>query len=254
MFFLLQITDRDHRDIVPVNIAETVPIKGVTETSFVDWPGKIVSVIFSPGCNFRCPFCQNVDLLVNSNLLPTIPVAHVLQRLAEFKGWIDGVCITGGEPTIHESLPEFITLLRKKNWLVKLDTNGSNPQMLEMLLKDTMIDCIAMDVKAPLDPLPYSRAIGVSADLEKIRKSIELIQSSSIEVIFRMTVVPGMISEEDIYRVAKDLYPAKKFVLQQFSPENPLDHRLKKVSPWPQEQLERVQHAVNQILQKPGGG
>ena len=229
-------------------LTEDIPIKGFLETSFLDWPGRIASVIFLPFCNFRCPYCQNTSLVLNPQLLKDIPLNQVLKRLKELKEWIDGVCITGGEPTIHKSLIEFIREFKNRNISIKLDTNGSNPQMIATLLAERLVDCIAMDVKAPLNNDSYARLTGVAADLKNIKKSIELIRNSTIETIFRITVVPGMLTEEDIYQVAKELYPVKKFILQQFSPENPLNPELKKVVPWPQEKIERVQKKVNQII------
>ncbi|RLA95406.1 MAG: anaerobic ribonucleoside-triphosphate reductase activating protein [Deltaproteobacteria bacterium] len=229
-------------------LTEAIPIKGFLETSFLDWPGRIASVIFLPFCNFRCPYCQNTSLVLNPQLLKDIPLNQVLKRLKELKEWIDGVCITGGEPTIHKSLIEFIREFKNRNIPVKLDTNGSNPQMIATLLAERLVDCIAMDVKAPLNNDSYARLTGVTANLKNIKKSIELIRNSTIETIFRITVVPGMLTEEDIYQVAKELYPVKKFILQQFSPENPLNPELKKVVPWPQEKIERVQKKVNQIV------
>ena len=229
-------------------LTEDIPIKGFLETSFLDWPGRIASVIFLPFCNFRCPYCQNTSLVLNPQFLKDIPLNQVLKRLKELKEWIDGVCITGGEPTIHKSLIEFIREFKNRNIPVKLDTNGSNPQMIATLLAERLVDCIAMDVKAPLNNDSYARLTGVAANLKNIKKSIELIRNSTIETIFRITVVPGMLTEEDIYQVAKELYPVKKFILQQFSPENPLNPELKKVVPWPQEKIERVQKKVNQII------
>jgi len=267
-----------------------IPIKGFLETSFLDWPGKIASVLFLPSCNFRCPFCQNADLVLKPRRLKTWPLPKVLQRIKELKDWIDGVCITGGEPTLQATLPDFIRIFKKRNLLVKLDTNGSNPQIIEILLQERLIDAIAMDVKAPLEEMSYARLTGVPVDLKAIKKSIDLIRKSSIEKIFRITVVPKMLTEEDIYRVAEDLYPVttschvafksrsrrrrgidagvrfstsrsmtrrqQRFanegdvvlVLQQFSPQNTLDSKLKQERPWPQEKLEQVQRRVDQLL------
>lgn len=229
-------------------LENSIPIKGFLETSFLDWPGKIASVIFLPSCNFRCPFCQNATLVLKSQHLKTWPLPEVLQRIEELKDWIDGVCITGGEPTLQETLPDFIRIFKKKNLLVKLDTNGSYPHMIETLLKENLVDAIAMDVKAPLEEIAYARLTGVPVDLKAIKKSIDVIRKSSIERIFRITVVPEMLTEEDIYRVAEDLYPLNTLVLQQFSPENTLDSKLKHERPWPQEKLEQVQRHVNQLL------
>jgi pyruvate formate lyase activating enzyme len=224
------------------------PIKGFLETSFLDWPKKIAAVIFLPFCNFRCPFCQNLRLIHDPHLLPNISLSHVLKRLEAWKDWIDGVCITGGEPTLHQSLPGFLRLFKERNLLVKVDTNGSNPEILESLLRDKLIDCIAMDVKAPFRDAVYSRLIGVPVNLRQIRNSIELIRNSKAEPIFRMTVVPGLLAEDDIYEVAEELRPAKHFTLQQFSPENVIDPELRKVLPWTQEKIDRIQKAVNKIL------
>ena len=120
--------------------------------------------------------------------------------------------------------------------------------MIETLLKENLVDAIAMDVKAPLEEIAYARLTGVPVDLKAIKKSIDVIRKSSIEKIFRITVVPEMLTEEDIYRVAEDLYPLNTLVLQQFSPENTLDPKLKHARPWPQEKLEQVQRHVDQLL------
>ena len=229
-------------------LENSIPIKGFLETSFLDWPGKIASVLFLPSCNFRCPFCQNAPLVLKPQHLKTWPLPEVLQRIKELKDWIDGVCITGGEPTLQETLPDFIRIFKKRNLLVKLDTNGSYPHMIENLLKENLVDAIAMDVKAPLEEISYARLTGVPVDLKAIKKSIDVIRKSSIEKIFRITVVPKMLTEEDIYRVAEDLYPLNRLVLQQFSPEKTLDSKLKHERPWPQEKLEHVQRQVDQLL------
>lgn len=227
---------------------ELIPIKGFLETSFLDWPGKLAAVIFFPGCNFRCPFCQNFDLVLRPQSLPDIPIKEIIHRLKELKGWIDGVCLTGGEPTIHSALPDFIRKFKENSFLIKLDTNGSNPEMIERLLAESLIDAVAMDVKAPLEEVFYSRLAGVAINLEAIKKSIALLRKSPIEAIFRVTVVPEFLTENDIYRLAQELAPVKKLVLQQFSPEKVLDPSLKNIKPWPLEKLEEVQNQVDQIL------
>lgn len=237
-----------------------IAIKGFLETSFLDWPGKIASVIFLPSCNFQCPFCHNAALVLNHRDLKIWPLSDVLHQMEELKDWIDGVCITGGEPTLQHDLPDFIRIFKKRNLLVKLDTNGSSPRMIERLLQENLIDAIAMDVKAPLEEISYARLTGIPADLAAIRKSIDLIKNSTIKKFFRITAVPNLLTEEDIYRVAEALSPANALTLQQFSPENTLDPRLKRATPWAQEKLEQVQRQVNQILrpapfpQGSGGG
>ncbi|MCX8012003.1 MAG: anaerobic ribonucleoside-triphosphate reductase activating protein [Desulfobacterota bacterium] len=229
---------------------EVIPIKGFLETSFLDWPGKLTAVIFLPGCNFRCPFCQNYDLVLNPQSLPSIPITEVVHRLNKLKGWVDGICLTGGEPTIHSNLPDFIRIFKDSSFLIKLDTNGSNPVLIEYLLKEGLIDAVAMDIKAPLEEIFYSRLSGVGINLARIKKSIILLQEQerAIDVIFRITVVPELLTEKDIYRLAKELSPAKKLLLQQFNPEKVLNSELKKIKPWTQEKLDEVQKQVDQIL------
>lgn len=225
-----------------------IPIKGFLKTSFLDWPGKLAAVIFLPGCNFRCPFCQNYDLVLRPQSLTDIPIKKVISQLKELKGWVDGVCLTGGEPTIHSKLPDFIRIFKDNGFLTKLDTNGSNPELIGYLLKEELIDAVAMDVKAPLDEIFYSRLTGVRVNLEAIKKSIALLKESTIEVIFRITVVPELLTEKDIFRLAKELSPAKKLLLQQFNPKKVLTPELEKIKPWSREKLEEVQKKVDQIL------
>jgi pyruvate formate lyase activating enzyme len=230
--------------------AELIPVKGFLETSLLEWPGNICSVVFLPGCNLRCPFCHNTPLVLDPSRLTTIPFTKVQEQLHELEDWIDGVCVTGGEPTIHENLPALLRRFKDLNLPIKLDTNGSNPAMIESLIRDKLIACVAMDIKAPLVTNYYARLTGCDLDLKAVKKSINLIRSSSIQAIFRMTVVPELIDEEDIYQVARSLAPDHHLVLQQFSPDNALDPSLRTSAPWPQSRLEKAQEGVHGILRQ----
>jgi pyruvate formate lyase activating enzyme len=148
-------------------------IKGFIETSLIDWDGKLVSVFFLPGCNFRCPFCHNHQLWKAPQKVETVPWQKVSDFLKGKKGWIDGVVITGGEPTVHADLPEFIESLREMGLLIKLDTNGANPEMLQSLIDKKLVDYVAMDLKASLDTI-YSQAAGTKVNLDDIKRSIEI--------------------------------------------------------------------------------
>jgi pyruvate formate lyase activating enzyme len=227
---------------------EAINIKGFLETSFVDWPGKVVSVLFLPGCNFRCPFCHNHQLVLNPGGHEDIPRKYIMARLAELKGWVDGVCITGGEPTIHPRLPSFIAEIKGAGLLVKLDTNGSRPHVLRSLVEEGLVDCVAMDVKAPLDEVSYSRAAGVPADLEKIQESIRFLKKGKVNYHFRTTVVPALHKEEDLLTLARHLSGSSSLTLQNFNPENPLDPRLKETSPYTEEWLQEMGEKVTSIL------
>ncbi len=187
-------------------------IKGLQRVSIIDFPKRICSVIFTGGCNFRCPYCHNPELVVDWEKLPTISEEEILTFLNERRGLIDGVCITGGEPTLHNTLPHFIEKVVSSGFRVKLDTNGSIPQMIEELLQKKLIDYIAMDIKAI--PEKYDVASGVSVNISDIEKSIRIITEGKIEYEFRSTVFPDFISSEDGERLGKWLKGTKRFVLQ----------------------------------------
>jgi len=225
-----------------------VEIKGFLETSFLDWPGKICAVLFLPGCNFRCPYCHNHPLIFHPEQFASIPLEAVLSRLRSFEGWLDGVCLTGGEPTLHSDLPFLIHRFRERGWAIKLDTNGSNPDMLETLIGKGEIDFIAMDVKAPLDPFSYRRATGCSIDLTPILRSIEIMRRGLVEYQFRMTVVPQLHGEEEIQTLAKQLRVGERLVLQNFNPENSLDGALRKTIPYDSTFLKEMERRVQTLL------
>ena len=224
-----------------------IDIKGFLETSFLDWPGRICSVLFLPYCNLRCPYCHNHSLVSRPERLASISIWEALDRLSSFKGWIDGICITGGEPTLHAHLPLLIREIRKKGFLVKLDTNGTHPRVLEKLIGEKKIDYVAMDVKAPLDIIRYRRATGVPVDLDLILESIDILKRGSIDYQFRLTVVPGIHQTEDIQTLADQLRVGKRLVLQNFNPENPLDPALKGLFPFDLKMLKEMEREVQRI-------
>ncbi|MFH2011595.1 MAG: anaerobic ribonucleoside-triphosphate reductase activating protein [Pseudomonadota bacterium] len=225
-------------------------IKGFLETSFLDWSGKIASVIFLPYCNFRCPYCHNHNIVLNPDKFETISLEYVLNRLKEFKRWIDGICITGGEPTLHPSLPDFIRKFRAENFLIKLDTNGTNPNVLRNLIIDKLVDYVSMDVKAPLDEIRYSRCAGVPVNLKNIKDSISILKDGIIPYEFRVTVVPSLLSEDDIVELAMQIVGADKLTIQNFNPSDPLDPKLKDVTPYNEDELKRIRDRVSKVLKK----
>ncbi|MCK5187911.1 MAG: anaerobic ribonucleoside-triphosphate reductase activating protein [Deltaproteobacteria bacterium] len=232
------------------------PIKGFLETSFVDWPGKVASVIFLSHCNFRCPYCHNYDLVLHPDQLPTIPFEQVIQQIKKYKGWVDGVCITGGEPTLFPALVQLIEQLRNEHMLIKLDTNGSRPEVLKKLIDNHLVEHVAMDVKAPLNQESYSNCCGVSVDLEKIKGSIDLLRKTFISYEFRVTAVPTLLKKEDLLTLANELKGSEKLTLQNFNPEHPLDPGLKNIKPYTDQEIEEMQEEMNQILKgsnKPEG-
>jgi pyruvate formate lyase activating enzyme len=225
-----------------------IEIKGFLETSFVDWPGKICSVVFLPHCNFRCPYCHNHALVFHPEQYVSIPIEDILNRLSTLRDWIDGICVTGGEPTLHPRLSLLIREIKKNGFLVKLDTNGSHPQMLEQLMDAGEIDFVSMDVKAPLDSFSYRRAVGGPVDVDLILRSIELLKRGRVEYEFRMTVVPGVHTEDDILLLGRQLRAGRRLILQNFNSENPLDPLLKNSLPYDPEMLKRIEREIQGMM------
>ncbi len=225
-----------------------ISIKGFLETSFVDWSGKVVSVLFLPGCNFRCPFCHNHSLVLNPEQYEDIPLSHVLERLVELRRWIDGVCISGGEPTIHSDLPLLMAEIKALGLSIKLDTNGSQPHMLRSLVDKGLVDFVAMDIKAPLDELCYARAAGMVVDLDTIRESIALLQHGKAEYQLRITIVPALHREEDLLHLAHQLRGTSSLTPQNFNPQDPLDEELKGISPYPDEWIREIGEKIAVIV------
>ncbi|MGD8780691.1 MAG: anaerobic ribonucleoside-triphosphate reductase activating protein [Ignavibacteria bacterium] len=188
-------------------------IAGFQKVSLIDYPGKISTVIFTQGCNFRCGYCHNPQLVLPELFEQAIDEQIIFDYLSERKGKIEGVVITGGEPTIHKDLPGFIYKVKQKGFLVKLDTNGSNPQMLKSLLEGNMIDFVAMDVKTTLSK--YNNVSGVEISEEKLRMSINLIKNSSVEKQFRITLIRGIHERKDLSEIEKIV--GNKITLQFFT-------------------------------------
>jgi pyruvate formate lyase activating enzyme len=217
-------------------------IKGLVKTSIVDYPGRVATVVFVGGCNFRCPYCQNADLVLRPESLPDIEVKDVLRLLAERQGFVDGVVITGGEPTLQADLADFIQEVKALGLAVKLDTNGYQPHSLQRLLQKGLLDYVAMDAKGPLEK--YSLVAGRRIDTKRIEDSIQLLLSSEIEYEFRTTVAPGMVAVEDIDAVAQSIAGARRYVLQQFQPSSTIAPQFTTMDPYPAAVLEEMADAA----------
>jgi len=228
-----------------------IEIGGIEKSTLIDYPGRIACTVFLIGCNFRCPFCYSSELVLHEKikLQPRISQKDFFKFLKERQGLIDGVVICGGEPTISKDLPEFIRKIKKLRFLVKLDTNGSNPQILKKLIKEGIIDYVAMDIKAPLESQKYNRGVGVKVDLDKIRESIEIIKNSYVDYEFRTTVVPTIHTKEDIIQIAKEISPAKKYYLQNFRPEKTIDPTFEKIKPYPKEFLLEIKKEIEKFFE-----
>lgn len=190
-------------------------IYGIEKLSLVDYEGKIAMTLFTAGCNFRCPFCHNSTLATGERLGDEIPESEIFGYLNKRKGILNGVCITGGEPTLNKDLPAFIARIKKEGLSVKLDTNGTNPDMLKALVENKLIDYVAMDIKS--GKLGYPLTTGIeNLDLTPIQKSIDYLMEGHVDYEFRTTLVDELHSEEDVEEMAKWLAGADKLYLQKF--------------------------------------
>lgn len=222
-------------------------IGGLQKLTLIDYPGKVACTVFTVGCNFRCHFCHNPELIdpEKFDAGERIEENIFFDFLKSRQGLLDGVCVTGGEPTLHPDLPEFLKKIKALGFLVKLDTNGTNPEMLAALISEKLVDYVAMDIKTSLQKDLYEKVTGTTVDIDNIKKSVAAIMQSGLEYEFRTTVVPGLHSEDDIISLAKEISGAKKYYLQQFrAGEKILDQEYKNVKPYPAEFLEDLREKI----------
>lgn len=212
--------------------------------SLIDYPGKICTVLFTRGCNFFCGFCHNPELVIPKQYTKRIPLYQIFYFIKKRKSKIDAITITGGEPTIYKDLPKFISKIKKLGYLVKLDTNGSNPKMLQQIIKLNLIDYIAMDVKN--SPQEYCKTVQRKIDLKKIKQSIKIIKNSDIKYEFRTTVIPTLHDQKSIEGIGKLLKDSHILYLQQFRAGKHIDPRFSKLKSFTKKELVKFK----KILQK----
>lgn len=206
-------------------------IGGLQKTSLLDFPEKIAAIVFTVGCNFRCGYCHNPELINGE-----AKIEEVFEFLKTRQGKLDGVVITGGEPCLQKDLPEFIKQVKELGFAVKLDTNGSFPEMLEKVLPD--LDYVAMDIKAPLEK--YSQIVNVDVDTSKILKSIEVLKNGGVDYEFRTTVVKSQLSFEDFEKIGQLIQGAPRYYLQRFETSKILDKSLENEKTYSTEEFERI--------------
>jgi len=205
---------------------------GLQKTSLIDFPNRICSVLFTPGCNLRCPFCHNWRIVVDPKP-PFLTEEMVLRILEDRRKYVDAVVVTGGEPTIHKELPKFLRKLKEKGFKIKLDTNGLDSRMLEECLP--YLDYVAVDLKTSLSKY---RSLGAEDTTELIR-TVDILKMGTVEYEFRTTVVPGFVETSDIHSMTELVKGAKTWALQQFVPGDTLDRELGAVKPYPPEIIDR---------------
>ena len=225
--------------------------KGIQKITLLDYPDKVATIAFVGGCNFRCGYCYNRDLVLNPQALPSIPEEEVLGYLETNKSWLDGLVVSGGEPTIHLELPGFLEKVKKLGYSVKLDTNGTHPEMLVELIEKHLVDYVAMDVKAPLVEEKYQAVIGTQANgvLREVEESIELLRNSDeIDYEFRTTVIPGL-NKDDIVAIAGRIKGAKRYFIQQFRPGVHVDEKYSPARPHPLSYLFEIRDSIAHLFE-----
>lgn len=226
---------------------------GLVKQSLVDYPGEVTAVLFTRGCNIRCPYCQNTHLLLRSPRVsePVITMEEAAEFLKERLGFLDAVTVTGGEPTLYEELPAALAAFKELGYLVKLDTNGTNPTMLQQLINSGSLDYVAMDIKAPLDYRKYTRACGklTTEEFFNVRSSIRMLMEASIQVEFRTTVVPLLHPPEDIEEIARYIQGASLYSLQQFNPSVTLDTDYGAVVPYTRQEMQELADRYSPYVQ-----
>lgn len=226
-------------------------IKGFIDISFSDWDSKVSSVIFLPKCNFRCPFCYNKNLVLHSDAMPTIAYERIKEYLEANRELIDGVVITGGEPTIHEDLPGLCSELKRIGFLVKLDTNGTNPAIIRKLIDNNTVDYVALDLKAPLTEQEYSKACGVSARgfLDQIREAIQILLWGNVDYEFRTTIVPTLHRVIDVEKICQAVKGCRKYALQNYKSDvETIDARFEGLKPFSTAEMEAFFQAARRIV------
>lgn len=199
-------------------------IHGFNKTTLLDYPGIVASGIFTGACNFRCPFCQNADLVINPGDIPTISEDEVIAHLKKRRGIIKGICISGGEPTLQADLEQFVKKCKDLEMLVKLDTNGYRPETLKRLVNEGLIDYVAMDIKS--SPSRYQEAAGVNVDISLIKESVDFLINGSVDYEFRTTVVRELHNSETMMEISDFIAGAGKYFLQGYvDSERVIDRR-----------------------------
>ena len=204
-------------------------IGGYQKLTLIDFPGTIATTVFTVGCSFRCGFCHNPELVIKSQF----PALNKLeeeffQHLEKRIGKLEGVCITGGEPTIQPDIIPFIRKIKAMGFKVKLDSNGTRPDVLRKIFKEKLVDFVAMDIKS--SPEKYSYTVGLKTDIERIKLSVEMIMNSTVPYEFRTTVVPGIHQVEDFIEIAAWIKGAKAYYLQEYREMRVLDPKIKEIT------------------------
>ncbi|MDD4358492.1 MAG: anaerobic ribonucleoside-triphosphate reductase activating protein [Candidatus Pacebacteria bacterium] len=223
-------------------------IGGLQKTTLIDYPGEIACIVFLIGCNFRCPFCYSKELVEEDPNGLFLDEEDFFSFLKKRKGQLDACVICGGEPTLNKEIFDFCKRIKSLDYKVKLDTNGSNPEVLKKLIKENLIDYVAMDVKAPFSK--YDKATGAKVDVFKIKESINIIKDSGVDYEFRTTIVPQIHTLNDLKKIALEISPAKRYFIQNFRNDKDLiDPDFKSVIPFNEFEIQKVINEIKQYFE-----
>jgi len=224
---------------------------GYQKLTLIDYPGVIATTVFTVGCSFRCPFCHNPELVLGKKVSGgKVLEDEFLKFLKSRKGKIEGVCITGGEPTIQKDIVEFIQKIKKIGFKIKLDTNGTRPDVLKKLLDLKLLNFVAMDIKN--QPRKYNVTTGTRGDIQRIKLSVDLIMNSKLPYEFRTTVVPGLHVPKDFEIIAKWIQGAESYYLQEYREQVILNPKLKKKTKGKKIDLEKIKKKIEKNFNKMG--
>jgi pyruvate formate lyase activating enzyme len=222
---------------------------GYQKLTLIDYPGKLATTVFTAGCSFRCPFCHNPELVSNIKYdVSSILEDELFAFLKKRQGKLEGVCITGGEPTIQPDLIAFIKKIKKLGFLIKLDTNGSRPDVLKKILDENLADYVAMDIKNI--PGKYGKTTGTKIDIERIKLSVDLLRRRKADYEFRTTVVPGLHIYQDFETLGKWLSGSPAFYIQRYREDKILDPSLKKVTRGKKIDLQKIKQIMEKYFKK----
>ena len=223
-------------------------IAGLQKSSLLDYPSKIAAVIFTLGCNFRCPYCHNPNLITAVSSGSLLDETAILDFLYQRKSKLDAVVVSGGEPTLQKDLNGFFRRLKELGYLTKLDTNGTNPEAVQNLVNDRLVDYIAMDIKSPLSK--YEQTVCRKIDIEKIKDSINFIMSCGVDYEFRTTVVQSQLNYNDFENIGQTLKGAKRYYLQKFRPDITLNPEFSKEKTYTDNEFNRIRDSLTNYIEE----
>ncbi len=223
-------------------------IGGFQKCSLIEYPGKICAVIFTQGCNYRCDYCHNPELVDTRLFENPILEKEIFSFLEKRKGKLEAVEITGGEPTLQSNLLDVLRKIKAMGYLLKLNSNGSNPEVIKKAIDLKLIDYLAMDIKAPFEK--YVQVVKANVDLEKVKESIRLIMSSKLNYEFCTTVLRSQLSKDDIIEIGKIIKGAKLYILQKFIPSKTLNPQFLKEKSYSDKELEELKMVLKNYVDR----